>query len=138
MAVVPDASGVESTTAPQQGQSAGAQQAEERGFRSSHAVSSRSPRDSLPNTGDKLRSSIACAGFVCFIPLLCGPAATLANATLGPLGTDGPMAREPNPDGPRNPDRDGERNGQPLHHPDALRRAYRCLNSQDPYQPEMC
>ena len=23
----------------------------------------------LPNTGDKLRSSIACAGFVCFIPL---------------------------------------------------------------------
>ena len=26
--------------------------------------------DSLSNTGDKLRSSIACAGFVCFIPLL--------------------------------------------------------------------
>jgi hypothetical protein len=24
------------------------------------------------NTGDKLRSSIACAGFVCFIPLLGG------------------------------------------------------------------
>jgi len=25
-----------------------------------------------PNTGDKLRSSIACAGFVCFIPLFGG------------------------------------------------------------------
>ena len=25
------------------------------------------------NTGDKLRSSIACAGFVCFIPLFDGP-----------------------------------------------------------------
>jgi hypothetical protein len=28
---------------------------------------------SRPNTGDKLRSSIACAGFVCFIPLFDGP-----------------------------------------------------------------
>jgi hypothetical protein len=29
-----------------------------------------------PNTGDKLRSSIACAGFVCFIPLFGGAVAT--------------------------------------------------------------
>jgi hypothetical protein len=28
--------------------------------------------DSSPNTGDKPRSSIACAGFVCFIPLFPG------------------------------------------------------------------
>jgi hypothetical protein len=28
----------------------------------------------LPNTGDKLRSSIACAGFVCFIHLFDGAA----------------------------------------------------------------
>jgi len=26
-------------------------------------------REKAANTGDKLRSSIACAGFVCFIPL---------------------------------------------------------------------
>jgi len=32
-------------------------------------------RHGPPNTGDKLRSSIACAGFVCFIPLFGGPAA---------------------------------------------------------------
>jgi hypothetical protein len=34
------------------------------------------PRTSPPNTGDKLRSSIACAGFVCFIPLFGRPAPT--------------------------------------------------------------
>ena len=28
------------------------------------------PSSSRPNTGDKLRGSVACAGFVCFIPLL--------------------------------------------------------------------
>jgi hypothetical protein len=32
----------------------------------------RDQRRGLPNTGDKLRSSIACAGFVCFIPLFGG------------------------------------------------------------------
>jgi hypothetical protein len=32
----------------------------------------RSLRESASNTGDKLRSSIACAGFVCFIPLFGG------------------------------------------------------------------
>jgi len=37
--------------------------------------SSRCPPHCRPNTGDKLRSSIACAGFVCFIPLFDGPVA---------------------------------------------------------------
>ena len=38
----------------------------------SHNVPHRRSRDSPHNTGDKLRSSIACAGFVCFIPLFGG------------------------------------------------------------------
>ena len=36
------------------------------------AVPYRRSRNCRPNTGDKLRSSIACAGFVCFIPLFGG------------------------------------------------------------------
>jgi hypothetical protein len=35
-------------------------------------LGSDAPTLGLPNTGDKLRSSIACAGFVCFIPLFGG------------------------------------------------------------------
>src|SRR6187402_105175 len=46
------------------------------------------PPQSPSNTGDKLRSSIACAGFVCFIPLFDGAAILLPNMNLNSLGPD--------------------------------------------------
>ena len=48
----------------------------------------RRPRAGLPNTGDKLRSSIACAGFVCFIPLFGSLALLLASHCLLEVTTE--------------------------------------------------